>query len=627
MRASAARKRILDDDDVGAIYDDSPPKKCFRTLSQGMRVLNASLASNKQGNGPAGRGGGRMTSQTAGAQIVHSSVATAQSGPYFTQPINPPKALGGRRLSTPLGLDLASRRPNLFPAQTPQSGARQSRATKTASVIRPFAGIAVDTARRVPQSQVREGGSLTLSPFHEQERPSSRRDLQSGYPPRTAAVRSPPPRRTMLDLAVDEPVTSALENTAGADKYVRLDPSVSSRGRGMRRTLRDEVNAQEQVSVFSKSRDKGAITKAIARKGGTVSSTTSLPKRFRARVQGPMTALSLDIGLKAPAMQPRSDSKPAQSTTSKLKLKKDRTSGDVATPATNVDIRRQALNSSETTIVKSATIKVPQDKIVAEVKEANIVLRGEDIVRLRGRRWLNDEVINSFVALINVRNKKYFANQGKSSSDTSVTPDRGCDVVEVSSPTTPYHHREEEGILRQSYNGLRQPGRPRTYAFNTFFHTRLCKNSYDYKGVRKWPERAGIDIASLDLVLVPVNLDNYHWVLAAVDIRDKELIYFDSLYGGDDLGVLEALGRWLFDEIHEKHGLKQAESMQIPSWTRTVNPSYLPRQRDDGSCGLFTLYTADYLELGRIPDYSQDDMTVLRQRAILFLTRGSLPET
>jgi hypothetical protein len=87
------------------------------------------------------------------------------------------------------------------------------------------------------------------------------------------------------------------------------------------------------------------------------------------------------------------------------------------------------------------------------------------------------------------------------------------------------------------------------------------------------------------------------------------------------------LGRWLFDEIHEKHGLKQAEHMQIPSWKRTVNPSYLPRQRDDGSCGLFTLYTADYLELGRIPDYSQDDMTVLRQRAILFLTRGSLPET
>jgi sentrin-specific protease 1 len=252
------------------------------------------------------------------------------------------------------------------------------------------------------------------------------------------------------------------------------------------------------------------------------------------------------------------------------------------------------------------------------------VLRGEDIVRLRGRRWLNDEVINSFVALINMRNRKHFA-----SVDTPHGSAPGAEP-ELSSRKPAQADKRSGDVELCVALGSRQDApptsRPRTYAFNSFFLPRLAQKSYDYHGVRRWTERAGVDVAKLDLVLVPVNLSNYHWVLAAADIRGRELIYFDSMYGEDDSNVLETLARWLVDEMQDKHGAKMAEEMNVPSWKRTVNPPYLPRQYDDGSCGLFTLYLADYLELGLTPDYSQDDMTILRKRAVLFLTQGRLPD-
>lgn len=51
--------------------------------------------------------------------------------------------------------------------------------------------------------------------------------------------------------------------------------------------------------------------------------------------------------------------------------------------------------------VDSLTFKVPKDQVMAKIKEANIELRSEDFSRLRGSRWLSDELINAFVALIN----------------------------------------------------------------------------------------------------------------------------------------------------------------------------------------------------------------------------------
>jgi sentrin-specific protease 1 len=274
--------------------------------------------------------------------------------------------------------------------------------------------------------------------------------------------------------------------------------------------------------------------------------------------------------------------------------------------------RLRPLDELERKVFQTTTQKVVKGEIVAEVKSANIVLRGKDIVRLRGRRWLNDEVVNAMVGLINDRNRAFFANAASASASSggkamgAENDDDDCQVVDTD-------------VVR--------PGRPRCYMFNSFFFTRLHSNGYDYDGVERWPTRAKIDVLSQDLILLPVNLNNFHWVLAAVDLRHRAFLYLDSMYGADTFDVLPTLRRWLFDEVANKHGEGKAESLKIDSWTDVQRPSYLPRQGDDGSCGVFTLYMADYLELGKTPDFGQHDIVILRQRAVLFLKDGALPAT
>ncbi len=102
---------------------------------------------------------------------------------------------------------------------------------------------------------------------------------------------------------------------------------------------------------------------------------------------------------------------------------------------------------------------------ISTIPSAGITLRWNDFALLRGVEWLNDEVMNAYMALINDRDMRYW---------TAV----------------------DEGIIDPV------PGRPRSYCFNTFFFTRLvggCRvSNYDYDGVARWTMRANVDIQSLE---------------------------------------------------------------------------------------------------------------------------------
>lgn len=245
---------------------------------------------------------------------------------------------------------------------------------------------------------------------------------------------------------------------------------------------------------------------------------------------------------------------------------------------------------NELALIKGVTFKAPMTAVVASIPSVNLKLRGKDIARLRGRRWLNDEVLNAFISLVNARNAQAF---------------RSVDM-----------HQSERWRL----------SRPRTYVFNTFFYTRLMCPGYDYNGVKRWPRRANVDIASLDLVLVPINIDNFHWVLAAVDARRRRFVYFDSMCNPDSTKVLKNLRRWYCDELSATKGAAALARLSISSWADVENPAWLPQQRDSGSCGVYSMYLADYLELGKLPKFTDEHVTVLRQKAILFLITGRLPD-
>ncbi|CAN8074350.1 unnamed protein product [Agarophyton chilense] len=256
-------------------------------------------------------------------------------------------------------------------------------------------------------------------------------------------------------------------------------------------------------------------------------------------------------------------------------------------------------------------LKLYRQKNQKEIKyipSARIVLRGEDFKRLRGVRWLNDEVINAYMSLINVRNDSIFEELPED---------------------------ERKNI-------------PQTYVFNTFFYTRLTSGSarYDYSGVRRWTGRNKVDVMKQDLLLFPVNLGNHHWVLAGIDRPRRSFFYLDSMARADKSGVLRALRRWYYDEVEDKYGEDVATQMELETWPSAHNRymirragvlpaklepripsprlSRIPMQTDGGSCGVFITKIADCLSLGIKIYFNQTDIHLVRSRMALDLLRGQL---
>lgn len=96
--------------------------------------------------------------------------------------------------------------------------------------------------------------------------------------------------------------------------------------------------------------------------------------------------------------------------------------------------------------------------------------------------------------------------------------------------------------------------------------------------------RTNVDVATLDLVLLHVNLNNFHGALAGVDLKHQEFLQLSSMHGRDSFGVLSTIHRWFFDEIDGKYGTTRAIALKIDSWANVQRPAYLPKRVDDGSC-------------------------------------------
>lgn len=86
---------------------------------------------------------------------------------------------------------------------------------------------------------------------------------------------------------------------------------------------------------------------------------------------------------------------------------------------------------------------------------------------------------------------------------------------------------------------------PSIHYFNTFFYTKLAKQGYS--SLRRWTKKVRnrypacyrwldpllmviqVDIFSKDMVLVPINIGNMHWIAAVINFKQKRIEYFDSM--------------------------------------------------------------------------------------------------
>ncbi len=204
------------------------------------------------------------------------------------------------------------------------------------------------------------------------------------------------------------------------------------------------------------------------------------------------------------------------------------------------------------------------DTILSEIKEEQIQIRRSQFKTLREGEWLQDTVVDFYMSLLQRR--------GNSSS----------------------------------YKGFR------CHFFSAFFYPSLMsfkKNSYNFSSVSSWLDLCPYSLLNMDRIFIPVNVDCVHWALVVVYVAEKQIEYLDSMtYKGKK--IMENIARYLDDyakdnHLNPPHAKKTFEKFCLPN---------NPRQKDDHSCGVFSLAFADYRALGREFKFSSVDIGSYRKK-------------
>ena len=137
------------------------------------------------------------------------------------------------------------------------------------------------------------------------------------------------------------------------------------------------------------------------------------------------------------------------------------------------------------------------------------------------------------------------------------------------------------------------------FAFTTFFYPKLKSGGHGF--VKLWTK--AVDIFRYSLILVLVHLGD-HWTLAAIDMEEKSMTYFDSL-GGSKPSCLRSLAVYVKQEHLSKKGVRKPffvycikfifqAPLLISCWSLEVAKN-TPLQANLSDCGVFVLKTTECL--------------------------------
>ena len=154
------------------------------------------------------------------------------------------------------------------------------------------------------------------------------------------------------------------------------------------------------------------------------------------------------------------------------------------------------------------------------------------------------------------------------------------------------------------------------YAFNSFFMANLMDTgTYNFENVTRWTKK--VNILSFRKILVPININNTHWVLGVVVVEVREVHIFDSLGGKHDR-FSDALLKWFGDEAHKREAYFNPADWRCISWG---NKS--PQQKNGCDCGVAVCMTADFLTDDLQLVYDGSDIIAYRKLMSCGILRGS----
>ncbi|CAF0993332.1 unnamed protein product [Rotaria sordida] len=183
----------------------------------------------------------------------------------------------------------------------------------------------------------------------------------------------------------------------------------------------------------------------------------------------------------------------------------------------------------------------------------------KDIRTLRGLTWLNDEVVNFYLALV--------ARESGTSGNLHV------------------------------------------YAFSTFFYSKLTKDGPTHTSWDRWMRRGNVAFFDYDLILIPIHQGN-HWTLTTIDFRSRCIGYYDSLGGTDDM----CLGR-IYAFVEHMYVTKR-QTISMPDGWRVQPMNMIPEQANGSDCGVFACQFGKYLAREWPLDFTQAQMAQFRLQMI-----------
>ena len=104
----------------------------------------------------------------------------------------------------------------------------------------------------------------------------------------------------------------------------------------------------------------------------------------------------------------------------------------------------------------------------------------------------------------------------------------------------------------------------------------------------------------------PINANNTHWYFATIDLRDKQTRVYDSL-GGSHPQTHAVLAQFMRSEHEDK------KKSRLPEDFKSADAGDVPQQHNSYDCGVFMLLGMDFLARGLTLNFSQSDMTRVRQ--------------
>lgn len=136
--------------------------------------------------------------------------------------------------------------------------------------------------------------------------------------------------------------------------------------------------------------------------------------------------------------------------------------------------------------------------------------------------------------------------------------------------------------------------------------------------VKRWTKKVKPNVFERDMILFPMNLNDSHWCCGCVNMKKKRFELYDSM-GIHEREFYGHMRKWLTMEAE-----KEKVAINLDEWTDYDEDDTIPRQHNYFDCGVFALMFMSHLALGKPFAFSQADMPDLRKRMAHEIVNDSL---